>query len=134
NVYGLTPPAAGGARETDAPGPVGEYAMSCLGRERAFEYVSRAFGTPVALIRLNYACDLRYGVLVDLARRVWAGEPADLGMGSFNTIWQGDANAMALRAFAHTASPPWVVNVTGPDLVSVRAVCERCGRPFRRPV
>jgi nucleoside-diphosphate-sugar epimerase len=134
NVYPLTRVGSGGAREDDPSGPVGEYAMSALGRERVFEYFSRAFGTPVALVRLNYACDLRYGVLVDLARRVWAGEPIDLGMGRFNTIWQGDANAMTLRAFDLAASPPWVVNVTGPEELSVRAVCEQFGRRFGRPV
>jgi nucleoside-diphosphate-sugar epimerase len=133
NVYELSAPANGGSCESDTPRPVGEYAMSCLGRERVFEYFSRTFGTPVALIRLNYACDLRYGVLVDLARRVRAGEPVDLSMGHFNTIWQGDANAMTLRAFAHVASPPWAVNVTGPELLSVRAVCERFGHLFGRP-
>jgi nucleoside-diphosphate-sugar epimerase len=134
NVYGLTPVERGGSREEDTPAPVGEYAMSCLGRERIFEYFSRAFGTRVALVRLNYACDLRYGILVDLARRVWAGETIDLGMGYFNTIWQGDANAMALRAFDHVATPPWVVNVTGPELLSVRAVCQRLGGLMNRPV
>jgi nucleoside-diphosphate-sugar epimerase len=134
NVYGLTPVERGGSREEDTPAPVGEYAMSCLGRERIFEYFSRTFGTQAALLRLNYACDLRYGVLVDLARCVWARETIDLGMGYFNTIWQGDANAMALRAFDHVATPPWVVNVTGPELLSVRAVCERLGGLMNRPV
>jgi nucleoside-diphosphate-sugar epimerase len=134
NVYPLVPVDCGGSRETDAPRPVGEYAMSALGRERVFEYFSRAFGTPVALIRLNYACDLRYGVLVDLARRVWAGELIDLGMGHFNTIWQGDANAMTLRAFDHVSSPPWVVNVTGSGRLSVRAVGDRFGALLGRPV
>jgi nucleoside-diphosphate-sugar epimerase len=134
NVYELTPVDRGGSREDDPPRPVGEYAMSALGRERVFEYFSRTFGTPIAVIRLNYATDLRYGVLVDLARHVWAGEPVDLGMGYFNTIWQGDANAMTLRAFDHVASPPWVVNVTGPELLSVRAVCEHFGQLFERPV
>jgi nucleoside-diphosphate-sugar epimerase len=134
NVYPLTAIQSGGARETDAPNPVGEYGMSALGRERIFEYFSRTFGMPVALIRLNYATDLRYGVLVDLARRVWAGEPVDVAMGYFNTIWQGDANAMTLRAFDHAASPPFVVNVTGPELLSVREVSERFGRLFGKPV
>jgi nucleoside-diphosphate-sugar epimerase len=133
NVYGLTPVAGGGSREDDTPAPVGEYALSCLGRERVYEYFSRAYGTPMALIRLNYACDLRYGVLVDIAQRIWAGEPVDVGMGYFNTIWQGDANAMTLRAFDHVASPPWVVNVTGPERLSVRAVAERFGERLGRP-
>lgn len=133
NVYGLAPVGRPSV-ETDPPRPVGEYAMSCLGRERLFEHFSRAQGTPVALIRLNYACDLRYGVLVDLARSVLAGEPVDLGMGHFNTIWQGDANAMVLRALARAASPPWVVNVTGPEVLSVRAAAEQLGRLLGRPV
>jgi nucleoside-diphosphate-sugar epimerase len=134
NVYGLTPVAGGGSRETDPPQPVGEYAMSALGRERLFEYFSRSSGIPMALLRLNYACEPRYGVLVDLAQRVWARQPIDLGMGYLNTIWQGDANAMALRAFAHVASPPLVVNVTGPELLSVRAVCECLGQLLDRQV
>ena len=133
NVYGLVPITGGGSRESDVPRPVGEYAMSCLGRERVFEHFSRAHGTPVALVRLNYACDLRYGVLVDIARRVWAGEPVDLGMGYFNTIWQGDANGMVLKAFEYVASPPWVVNVTGPETLSVRAVAQRLGQLMNRP-
>lgn len=133
NVYGLTPVARGGSVESDSLAPVGEYAMSCLGRERMFEYFSRSLAIPTALVRLNYACDLRYGVLVDLARQVWNGQSIDLAMGHFNTIWQGDANAMTLRAFERTASPAWVVNVTGPELLSVRAVCEQIGRAMNRP-
>jgi len=134
NVYGLTPVARDGSLETDNPEPVGEYAMSCLGRERMFEYFSRSLDIPLALIRLNYACDLRYGVLVDLARQVWSGQPIDLVMGHFNTIWQGDANAWTLQAFGQVAVPPWIINVTGPEILSVRAVCERFGRTMNRPV
>ena len=134
NVYALTPVESGGALETDAPDPVGEYAMSCLGRERVFEHFSRSFGIPLALIRLNYACDLRYGVLVDLAQKIAAGETIDLSMGYFNTIWQGDANAMTLAAFDHVAVPPFVVNVTGPEILSVRSVSERLGRTMNKPV
>jgi len=85
-------------------------------------------------VRLNYACDLRYGVLVDLAQKVWAGHPIDLAMGYFNTIWQGDANAVALRALAHASSPPFVVNVTGPELLSVRRVSELLGALLEKPV
>jgi nucleoside-diphosphate-sugar epimerase len=133
NVYGLAP-VDGGSREGDPLDPVGEYAMSCLGRERLFEHFSRSFGTPTTLLRLNYACELRYGVLVDLARRVWAGAPVDLAMGYLNTIWQGDANAIALLALGCVASPPWVVNVTGPERLSVREVAERLGRLMGRPV
>ena len=134
NVYGLSPVAGGGSREASPPRPEGEYAMSCLGRERVFEHFSVAHQTPVALVRLNYACDLRYGVLVDVARKVWAGEPVDLAMGYFNTIWQGDANAMVLRALTQAASPPWVVNVSGPEVLSVRAVAEQFARRMGRPV
>jgi nucleoside-diphosphate-sugar epimerase len=134
NVYGLVPATGSGSREDDPLQPIGEYAMSAVGRERIFEYFSRNHGTPVALVRLNYACDLRYGVLVDLAKRIWTGEPIDVGMGNFNTIWQGDAVAIALRTFDHAAAPPYVVNVTGPDVLSVRRVAERLGELMRMPV
>ena len=134
NVYGLAPVEGSGSREDDSPQPVGEYAMSCLGRERILEYFSRRLGIPMAIIRLNYACELRYGVLVDIAQRAWAGEPIELGMGYFNTIWQGDANALTLRAFDQLATPPWVVNVTGVYRLSVRAVGEQFGRLLGRPV
>jgi nucleoside-diphosphate-sugar epimerase len=135
NVYGLVLAAGGGSLETDPPAPVGEYAMSCLGRERMFEHFSRTLGTQVALVRLNYACDLRYGVLVDLARKVLTGAPVDLGMGWFNTLWQGDANAMTLRCFDHVASPPLALNLTGPEVLSVRETCERLGKLLgRQPV
>jgi nucleoside-diphosphate-sugar epimerase len=128
NVYGLLPVTGGGSLETDPPAPIGEYAMSCLGRERMFEHFSRALGTRVALLRLNYACDLRYGVLVDLAQKILVSAPVDLGMGWFNTIWQGDANAMTLRCLEHVASPPLVLNLTGPELLNVRECCEKLGR------
>ena len=135
NVYGFVPASSGGARETDPPAPLGEYAMSCLGRERIFEHFSRTLGLPVALIRLNYACDLRYGVLVDLARKVLLGAPVDLSMGWFNTLWQGDANAMTLRCFAHAASPPLTLNLTGPECLNVRKTCQRLGQLLgREPV
>jgi hypothetical protein len=127
NVYGLAPVEGGGSRETDLLNPVGEYAMSCLGRERIFEHCSRRFQTPMVLIRLNYACELRYGVLVDLAQRVWSGQPVDLAMGCFNILWQADANAMAIRAFEQAATPPFVLNVTGPEVLRARDVCERFG-------
>ena len=97
--------------------------MSCLGRERMFEHFSRTHGTPVAILRLNYAVEMRYGVLVDLARRVPAGEPIDLTMGYVNAIWQGDANAMALAALAHASSPPRSQHRRAEEL-SVRATCE----------
>jgi len=125
NVYPMVPVTGGGAVETDEPQPVGEYAQSCLGRERVFEHFSRTDGTPVAVIRLNYATEMRYGVLVDLARRVLAGETIDVTMGNFNCVWQADANAASIRAFDHVASPPMVLNVTGPEVVSVRRACEQ---------
>jgi nucleoside-diphosphate-sugar epimerase len=134
NVYGLAPVSAGGSREPDAPRPVGEYAMSCLGRERILEYFSRTLGIPMALIRLNYAAEMRYGVLVDLGRKVQAGAPIDLSMGYFNVIWQADANAAVLRAFDHVAAPPLVLNVAGPETLSVRQVAGRFGARFGRPV
>lgn len=134
NVYGLTPVQDGGAIESDMLNPTGEYAMSCLGRERIFEYFSRTMGTAMAIIRLNYAFELRYGVLVDMAQKVWANEPIDLSMGHVNTIWQGDANAMILRSLEHVASPPLVVNVGGTDILSVRLVCEQFGQLMDKPV
>ncbi len=130
-VYGLTPVAAG-AVETDAPAPVGEYAASCLGRERIFEYFSQKNHTPVAMLRLFYACELRYGILVDLAWKVARGERIDLGMGHFNTIWQGDSNAMTLLAFEQTASPPCTLNITGPEILDIREIAERMGTALNR--
>ena len=134
NVYGLTPLATGGSLETDVPNPVGEYAMSCLGRERIFQHFSQTDGTPVSILRLNYACELRYGVLVDLAQKVWAGVPIDLAMGNFNVIWQADANAMALASFADVASPAYLLNIAGPETLSVRKVCQQFGRLMNRDV
>jgi uncharacterized protein YbjT (DUF2867 family) len=108
--------------------------MSCLGRERVFEHFGRSLGIPTALVRLNYAAEVRYGVLLDLAERVSDGLPVDLTVGSFNVVWQGDANAMALRAFDQAAVPPAVLNVTGPETLRVREVAEAFGRLLDRPV
>jgi nucleoside-diphosphate-sugar epimerase len=134
NIYGLTPLSGGGSIESDPANPLGEYAISCLGRERMLEHFSRTLSIPTAIIRLNYACELRYGVLVDLARRVWEGQTIDLARGNFNVIWQGDANAMTLAAFDRAASPPFLLNVTGPETLSVRRVCEQFGRLLDKPV
>jgi len=134
NVYGLSPVHLGGSLETDPLNPVGEYAQSCVGRERMFEHFSRTLGTPTAILRLNYATELRYGVLVDLARRVCSGEPVPLAMGHLNALWQGDANAMALCAFAKASSPPFVVNLAGPETLSVRRVAEEFGRLLGKAV
>ncbi|RUL85643.1 NAD-dependent epimerase/dehydratase family protein [Tautonia sociabilis] len=125
NVYPLVPVDSGGSKESDPLRPVGDYGMSCVGRERIMEHFSRAAGTPMAIIRLNYAVEMRYGVLVDIGRKVLAGEPIDVAMGHLNAIWQGDANAMTLAAFDHVCSPPFVLNVTGPETLSVRKVAER---------
>jgi nucleoside-diphosphate-sugar epimerase len=130
NVYPLTPVHAGGSREEDQLGPVGEYAASCVGRERVFELYSERDRTPVAIVRLNYAIDLRYGVLVDIATRVKRREPITLDMGHVNVIWQGDANRIALECLPHAAVPPFVVNVTGTEQLSVRAVAEWFARRF----
>jgi nucleoside-diphosphate-sugar epimerase len=134
NIYGLAPVAGGGSSETDTPNPVGEYAMSCLGRERMFEYCSRAANIPISLIRLNYASELRYGVLVDMAERILAGLPIELAMGCLNTIWLADANDMALRSLEHASSPPLVLNFTGPELLSVREVGTQLGKLMGKPV
>jgi nucleoside-diphosphate-sugar epimerase len=135
NVYPFVPVTSGGSREEDQPDPRGEYAQSCLGRERIFEYFSRHHGTPTLIYRLNYAVDLRYGVLVDIARKVQAGQPVDRRVSHVNAIWQGDANSYALRALEGCTSPARVLNVTGPELLSVVEVAEFFGRRFGvRPV
>lgn len=128
-VYPFVPAKSGGSREDDETGPVGDYALSCLGRERAFMEASGRHGTPLSLIRLNYSVDLRYGVLVDLAVKILAGEPVDVTMGWFNCIWQGDAVAHAVRALDLAAPAPraCILNVTGPRILSVREVAESLG-------
>ena len=132
NVYPLVDTSSSGSIETDPTGPMGEYAQSCLGRERVFEYFSREKGTPCLLFRLNYATDLRYGVLADVARKVWNGEPVDLTVPKVNAIWQGDANSYAFRALELAASPPAVLNVTGPGQVAVQEVAQRFARRLGR--
>jgi nucleoside-diphosphate-sugar epimerase len=134
NIYGMTPVSSGGSKECDSLKPDGEYAMSCLGRERMFDYFSRAYATPTSIIRLNYACELRYGVLVDLANWIWAGKPVPLAVGHLNAIWQRDANAVTLRSLAEASSPPFVLNVAGPETLRVHDVAETLGRLLDRPV
>ena len=130
NVYPLVPVTSGGATEDTLTEPVGEYAQSALGRERMFEYGSRRHGTPCVLLRLNYATELRYGVLVDVARKVWERRPVDVRMGMANVIWQGDANSWCLQSFAHCQSPPLVLNITGPETVSIRWAAREFGTRF----
>lgn len=134
NVYPLVPVGRGGSVETDPLEPVGEYGMSCLGRERILTYFSQKLGIPAALVRLNYAQEPRYGILVDIARPVLAGHPVDVTMGYFNAIWQGDSNAMTLRAIEHVSVPPRPINVAGPEELSVRSVAEEFSRLFGKPL
>lgn len=130
NVYPLVPVASGGATEQTPVEPVGEYAISALGRERMFTHFSVVHGTPVTLLRLNYAVELRYGVLYDIGRKVFEREAVDLAMGNANVIWQGDANSICLRSLLHASSPPLVLNLTGPETLSVRWVAREFGRRF----
>jgi len=129
-VYPLVPFESGGSVETDMPVPIGEYAQSCLGRERMFEYGSKKYKTPVSLIRLNYSVELRYGVLVDIALKVKSKQPVDLTMGYFNVIWQGDVNDLVLRSVELAESPARVLNLTGPETISVKEVAIQFGKLF----
>ncbi|MEK7678201.1 MAG: NAD(P)-dependent oxidoreductase [Verrucomicrobiota bacterium] len=132
NVYGLVPLKTGGAVETDTLRPAGEYANAALARERLFQYFSEKNGTPVVLIRLNYAVELRYGVLVDIATKVWSGEPVDVATGHLNCIWQGDANDFILRALSLANVSPLVLNLTGPEVLSVRELAGSFGELMNR--
>jgi hypothetical protein len=123
NIYPLTPVASATCTEDVAPSPIGEYAQSVLGRERVYSH----FCGRATMFRLNYAVELRYGVLLDIARRVWAGDPVDVRMGYVNVIWQGDANAYALRALHLASTPACLLNVTGPELLSVRYLALQFG-------
>ena len=135
NVYSFVPVESGGATEETAPGPIGEYAASALGRERMFEYFSRAHGTPTSIYRLNYAVELRYGILLEIALKVWNGTPLDVRMGYVNVIWQGDANAIGLRMLFLGKSPPEIFNVTGAEVLSVRKLATTFGELLgKKPV
>jgi nucleoside-diphosphate-sugar epimerase len=132
NIYPRVPFTSGGSVETDAPQPVGEYAITVLGRERIYEYFGRCLSIPMGLLRLNYATELRYGVLVDLAHMVWNQEVVDLSMSYVNVIWQSEANAMSLQMLEHVAVPPRVINIAGNEILRVRDVCEEFGRLLGR--
>lgn len=128
NIYPIVPLSSGGCVETDRPGPVGEYTMSCLARERAFEYAANTYGTKIFIYRLNFAVDLRYGVLYDMANNIINGKPISLTTPCLNAIWQGSANEIAIRGLLHAASPVCKMNVTGPETVSIRKAASELGQ------
>lgn len=132
NVYAYSPVSGGGSDEDAEIGPVGEYAQSRLGGERIAEHLSVEQGTPLLIVRLFYATELRYGIIHDLARKVHDGGPIDLGMGHVNQVWQGDANSYLVRMFPFCSSPATVLNLTGPDVLSVRELTVSLGRLLER--
>ncbi|SMC95092.1 NAD-dependent epimerase/dehydratase family protein [Pedobacter africanus] len=127
NVYPFTPVTSGGLSEDHPVSPVGEYGQSCLGRERIFQYFAEKNQTPTLIYRLNYAIDLRYGVLLELAKSVNEGRPINLTTGNVNVIWQGDANEIAIRSLLHCSAPAKLLNVTGPETLSVKWLAEQFG-------
>ncbi|HUZ18302.1 MAG TPA: NAD-dependent epimerase/dehydratase family protein [Spirochaetia bacterium] len=133
-VYPLVSPSSGGCTEDDPAQPVGEYSFSCLARERIFSYYSEANGTPCCLLRLNYAIDLRYGVLHDIAERIWNDQAVSLEVPAVNVIWQGDVNNQALAALSLCASPPQRINVTGPETLSIRRIALELGELLGKEV
>jgi len=132
NVYPLVETTGGGATEETLPEPIGEYAQSCLGRERMFEYFSQLYKTPVTLIRLNYANEPRYGIIVDLTFKILNDEPINLTMGAVNLIWQRDANDYIIRSISLAKSPPAVLNVTGPETILIRGLAQIIGDTLER--
>jgi nucleoside-diphosphate-sugar epimerase len=135
NVYPFVAIDSSGARESDPVGPIGEYAQSCLGRERIFDHFAQQNSTAVCILRLNYAVEPRYGVLLDIAQRIESGEPISVEMGYVNVIWQGDANSVCLRALEHCSVPPLLLNLTGPDILAVRSLAKELGdRLDRKPI
>ena len=128
NVYPFVAINSGGLSEETTPAPVGEYGQSCLGRERVFQYFSERYNIPTLIYRLNYAIDLRYGVMLEIAKSVLADKPIDLTTGNVNVIWQGDANEIAIRSLLHCETPANILNVTGPETLSVKWLAEQFGR------
>ncbi|WP_047983341.1 NAD-dependent epimerase/dehydratase family protein [Ornithinibacillus californiensis] len=134
NIYPFVDITKAGCTEETPTQPVGEYAQSCLGRERVFTYLSKKNNTPILLYRLNYAIDMRYGVLLEIAKQVFNDKPVDLTTGHVNVIWQGDANEYALRSLLHCSTDPAILNITGPETISVRWLAEEFGRHFNKEV
>ncbi|HUU16092.1 MAG TPA: NAD-dependent epimerase/dehydratase family protein [Sedimentisphaerales bacterium] len=132
NVYPLVDINGGGASEKTAPDPIGEYAQSCLGRERIIEYFSQLQNTPMTIVRLNYANEPRYGIIVDLTQKILNDVPVDLTMGAVNLIWQRDALQFIIRSISLAKSPPTILNVTGPDTVLVRQLAEKIGQELNK--
>jgi nucleoside-diphosphate-sugar epimerase len=130
NVYPFLPVGSGGATERTPLGPVGEYAQSVLARERIFEHFSDMYSIPTVLLRLNYAVELRYGVLLDIGTKIFERQPVDVGMGAVNVIWQRDANSVALRSLTIAQTPPAILNLTGPETLAVRQIALRFGELF----
>ena len=134
NVYPQLAVSSGGATEDTPVNPVGEYAMSCVGRERMFEYAAHTFGTEISVYRLNYAVDLRYGVLFDIAQKIQEGKPVSISMPVFNCIWQGDANEAAIRSLIHASSDIFYINISGPETVSVLSAAKKLAKLLDKEV
>ena len=133
NVYPLAPVDSGGSKEEDPVAPIGEYAQSCLGRERVLQYFAKHQSTPMCILRLNYALEARYGVLLDIALRVASAEPVSVDTGYVNVIWQGDANSVCFRSLGQCKAPAEVLNVAGPETLSVRDLALQFGQRLGRP-
>jgi len=133
-VYPFVDNSRGGYTEQDIPDPVGEYSNSCLGRERIFEYYSNLNHTPICILRLNYAIDLRYGVLCDIASRIWNDNPVDITVPRFNVIWQGDAAKQTLLSLQQAKSPSNILNITGPENLFTREVALKMGELLEKEV
>src|SRR5690606_5151552 len=134
NVYPLVAVNSGGPTEEAPTGPVGEYAQSCLGRERILQYFSEVNSTRTCILRLNYAVEPRYGVLLDIAQRIQNNQPVPVEMGYVNVIWQGDANSVCLRAFSICETPAKILNLTGDEVLSVRWLAEELGQRLGKKV